>query len=92
MCVALDGDGSSGVCGSPGNSLEAFSLSTEKVVYSYEFLTSCGCAWSLSLSFCLVTQSVMEKRFSVELKNSGVADVAVRADSKIMASGGWDGR
>ena len=32
------------------------------------------------------------KRFGVELKNPGVADVAVRGDCKIMASGGWDGR
>ena len=28
----------------------------------------------------------------MELKNAGVADVAVRPDGKIMASGGWDGR
>ena len=34
----------------------------------------------------------MEKRFGVDLKNPGVADVAVRRDGKIMASGGWDGR
>jgi WD40 repeat protein len=32
MCLALDGEGRSGVCGSPGNSLEVFSLSTEKVL------------------------------------------------------------
>ena len=34
----------------------------------------------------------MEKRFAMELKNPGIADVAVRQDGKIMASGGWDGR
>ena len=28
----------------------------------------------------------------MELKNAGVADVAIRNDSKIFASGGWDGR
>ena len=28
----------------------------------------------------------------MELKNAGVADVAIRSDNKIMASGGWDGR
>ena len=31
MCVALDREGLGGVCGSPSNSLEAFSLSAEKV-------------------------------------------------------------
>lgn len=34
----------------------------------------------------------MEKKYSVELKNVGVADVAIRNDCKIFASGGWDGR
>lgn len=34
----------------------------------------------------------MERRYNVEFKNSGVSDVAVRHDNKIMASGGWDGR
>ena len=28
----------------------------------------------------------------MELKNAGVADVAIRSDDKIFASGGWDGR
>ena len=28
----------------------------------------------------------------MELKNAGVADVAIRNDCKIFASGGWDGR
>lgn len=28
----------------------------------------------------------------MELKNAGVADVGIRQDSKIIASGGWDGR
>ena len=34
----------------------------------------------------------MQKCYSVELRNAGVADVAVRQDSRIMVSGGWDGR
>ena len=42
--------------------------------------------------FTCVVKSVIEKKFSVELRNSGVADMAVRGDGKIMASGGWDGR
>lgn len=45
----------------------------------------------MTLSVCGL-QRVLEKKYSVELKSSGVADVSVRQDGKIMASGGWDGR
>lgn len=37
-------------------------------------------------------QGKLEKKYSVEVRNAGVADVAIRTDSKIFASGGWDGR
>ena len=37
-------------------------------------------------------QFQLQKQYSVELKNPGVSSVKVRRDSKIMASGGWDGR
>ena len=37
-------------------------------------------------------QGKLEKKYSVEVKNAGVADVAIRTDCKIFASGGWDGR
>ena len=40
----------------------------------------------------IVVQGKLEKKYSIELKNAGVADVAIRNDSKIFASGGWDGR
>ena len=37
-------------------------------------------------------QGQLERKYSVELRNASLADVAIRSDNKIMASGGWDGR
>lgn len=37
-------------------------------------------------------QGQLEKKYSIDLKNAGVADVAIRSDCKIFATGGWDGR
>ena len=37
-------------------------------------------------------QGKLEKKYSVDLTNAGVADLAIRTDCKIFASGGWDGR
>ena len=82
MCLAFDEERLSGVCGSPSKSLEVFTLSEEKA--SIELFKVVSKLHSL--------QSVLEKRYSVELRNAGVADVSVRQDGKIMSSGGWDGR
>lgn len=86
MCLAFDAKQLSGICGSPTNSLEAFALSKEEVRP-----TSRAMCTFVQCFFCF-DQCVLEKRYSVELKNAGVADVSVRQDSKIIASGGWDGR
>ena len=45
----------------------------------------------LCINFIII-QGKLEKKYSLELKNAGVADVAIRNDQKIFASGGWDGR
>lgn len=37
-------------------------------------------------------QFQLQKQYTVELRNPGVSSVKVRQDSRIMASGGWDGR
>lgn len=37
-------------------------------------------------------QECLQKSYSIPLRNSGVSDVKVRSDQKIIASGGWDGR
>jgi len=37
-------------------------------------------------------QGTLENKYKVKLKNPGIADIAVRGDSKIVATGGWDGR
>lgn len=37
-------------------------------------------------------QGRLENKYSVDIKNAGVADIAIRNDCKIFASGGWDGR
>ena len=52
--------------------------------------TVTGCANSALVP--LSPQETLEKCYSVPLHNSGVSDVKVRPDHKIIASGGWDGR
>ena len=37
-------------------------------------------------------QGRLENKYSVDIKNAGIADIAIRNDCKIFASGGWDGR
>lgn len=50
--------------------------------------------WEYQLQMCWMAsiQLQLQKQYSVELRNPGVSCVRVRQDSRIMASGGWDGR
>ena len=118
MCIAFDEERLSGVCGSPTNSLEVFSLSEQQVTalaiviidlnplplspspslslpfspsHSLSLPPSPSLSPSLNL-YVLSLQCALEKKYSVPLRNAGVADVSVRQDSRIMVSGGWDGR
>lgn len=65
MCLDYNTNMRHGVCGSPLNTLETFTL-TE--------------------------QFILEKSYSMPLRNSGVSTVKIRHDGRILASGGWDGR
>ena len=80
----LSSQQSHGVAGSPMKTLEAFSFSTREVSLVSR---------PMRLNYILhYLQGQLERKYSVELRNAGLADVAIRSDNKIMASGGWDGR
>lgn len=82
MCLDFDSEGGKGVCGSPLQTLEVFKLSQQVRMVDCSVL--CNDTTHL--------QDQLEKHYSIHLRNSGVADVQVRHDHKIIASGGWDGR
>eukprot|EP00731_Ephydatia_muelleri_P022930 Em0015g513a len=84
-------------CRNPSRELSSLKVFAEPVMcLDVDVTTRSGVCGSplKTLEVFSVTQDQfqLQKQYSVELRNPGVSSVKVRRDSKIMASGGWDGR
>ncbi|XP_003385188.1 PREDICTED: guanine nucleotide-binding protein subunit beta-like protein 1 [Amphimedon queenslandica] len=80
----------------PDRELSIVKLFTESVMcLDYHIDSNHGVAGSplkTLETFNFTQQCLVEKKYSTEIRNSGVASVAIRGDGRIMASGGWDYR